>query len=261
MDKGLLRVVSNHQVAERIYRIRLAGGLVQQMKQPGQFVHVKCGTGIDPLLRRPISICDVNIEEGFMDMIYRVEGAGTKQLSQAAPETKIDVLGPLGHGFPVDHRKKGEHALLVGGGVGVPPLLYLAKQLVDKGVKVTSVVGFGTANQVFLQEELAELGDVHVITIDGSMGLKGIVTDVLTDDHGLSAQDWDVLYACGPHPMLKALQERYHEKEAYISLEERMGCGIGACYACVCKPAETIEATYYKICSDGPVFPLQEVVF
>jgi dihydroorotate dehydrogenase electron transfer subunit len=260
MDKGLLRVMSNKRVAEQVYRIRLAGELVQQMKQPGQFLHVKCGTGLDPMLRRPISICDVDEAESYMDMIYRVEGAGTKLLSEAAPDTMIDVLGPLGQGFPTAQRKAGEHALLVGGGVGVPPLLYLAKLLVSKGVKVTSVIGFGTANQVFLEAELAALGDVHVVTIDGSKGQKGIVTDVLTVDHGLSPEEWDVLYSCGPHPMLKALQNLYQEKEAYISLEERMGCGVGACYACVCKPAETSEASYYKVCSDGPVFPLQEVV-
>jgi len=195
-------------------------------------------------------------------MIYRVEGSGTKILSEAVPGALIDVLGPLGQGFPVQGRKVGEHAVLVGGGVGVPPLLYLAKQLVDKGVKVTSVIGFGTASQVFLEQELAQYGKVHVATIDGSKGVQGMVTDILNDQYGLALSDWDVLYSCGPLPMLKALQVKFQEtdKEAYLSLEQRMGCGVGACLACVCTAAEGSEKSYYKICSDGPVFPLREVV-
>jgi len=262
MDKSHLKVLENQPVADRVFRIRLQGDLVQQMENPGQFVHVKCGPGIDPLLRRPISICDVNTDEGILDMIYRVEGSGTKILSEAVPGALIDVLGPLGQGFPVQGRKVGEHAVLVGGGVGVPPLLYLAKQLVDKGVKVTSVIGFGTASQVFLEQELAQYGKVHVATIDGSKGVQGMVTDILNDQYGLALSDWDVLYSCGPLPMLKALQVKFQEtdKEAYLSLEQRMGCGVGACLACVCTAAEGSEKSYYKICSDGPVFPLREVV-
>ncbi|MBP1930687.1 dihydroorotate dehydrogenase electron transfer subunit [Ammoniphilus resinae] len=262
MDKGHLKVLENEPVADRVFRIRLQGDLVQQMENPGQFVHVKCGPGIDPLLRRPISISDVNLEEGILDMIYRAEGSGTKILSEAVPGALVDVLGPLGQGFPVEGRKTGDHAVLVGGGVGVPPLLYLAKQLVDKGVKVTSVIGFGTANQVFLEKELGQYGKVHVATIDGSKGIQGVVTDILNEQFGLSPSEWDVLYSCGPLPMLKALQVKFQEtdKEAYLSLEQRMGCGVGACLACVCSAAEGSEKSYYKICSDGPVFPLREVV-
>ena len=262
MDKGTLQVQSNRSIADKVYRIRLQGDLVKRMNQPGQFLHVKCGPGIDPLLRRPISICDVDLDKGELDMIYRVEGSGTKILSQAVPGTVVDVLGPLGKGFPIDTRNKGDHVVLVGGGVGVPPLLYLGKQLKAKGVKVTSVIGFGTANQVFLEEELGQLGEVHVTTLDGSIGHQGIVTDILTSEFGLQQESWDVLYSCGPAPMLAALQQRYQDtaKEAYLSLEQRMGCGVGACLACVCPAAKETGKSYVKVCSDGPVFALREVV-
>jgi dihydroorotate dehydrogenase electron transfer subunit len=262
MNKDGLTVVSNEKIAERIFRIKVQGEQVSLMKQPGQFVHVKCGTGIDPLLRRPISICDVDITANELTMIYRAEGHGTQVLSRYVPGQPLDVLGPLGEGFPVEGRRKGEHALLIGGGIGVPPLYYLGKELQKRGVNITFVLGFGTASQVFLKEELSEVGMVHVATIDGTYGIKGLVTDVLTEAYGLSAGAWDVLYSCGPLPMLRALQDRYQAagKEGYISLEQRMGCGIGACLACVCPVQEEgAGKKYRKICSDGPVFPFGEV--
>lgn len=262
MDKGFLQVMSNEPLADRVFRMRLQGDLVKKMDSPGQFLHVKCGPGIDPLLRRPISISNVDVEQGILEMIYRVEGSGTKILSEAVPGAEIDVLGPLGTGFPIQHRQKGEHALLIGGGVGVPPLLYLAKELVKKGVRVTSVIGFGTADQVFLEEELGQLGEVFVTTIDGSKGHQGLVTDLLNESYGLDNASWNALYSCGPFPMLKALQDRYKEtdKEGYLSLEQRMGCGVGACLACICPTVEEADKSYYKICTDGPVFELRKVV-
>jgi dihydroorotate dehydrogenase electron transfer subunit len=261
MDRGILKIQANTQLAERIFRIRLQGELVNSMTEPGQFLHVKCGPGIDPLLRRPISISDVNLQTGQLDMIYRVEGAGTKILSEAVPGMDVDVLGPLGKGFPIAHRQAGEHAVLVGGGVGVPPLLYLAKRLTALGTKVTSIIGFATAAQVFLEEELGQIGGVHVTTLDGSVGIKGVVTDVMKESYGLALNAWDALYACGPTPMLRALQDRYYGvKQGYLSLEKRMGCGVGACLACVCDAAPDAKKSYYKVCSDGPVFALEEVV-
>ncbi|BAU27519.1 dihydroorotate oxidase B electron transfer subunit [Aneurinibacillus soli] len=263
MDKGLVTVIANEQIAERIYRLQVQGELVGRMTRPGQFVHIKCGTGIDPLLRRPISICDVDADKQILTMIFRADGHGTRVLSESVPGQSLDILAPLGEGFPVDTRTDGEHALLIGGGIGVPPLYYLGKQLRARGVKVTFVIGFGTASQVFLTEELAELGTGHVVTMDGSAGTKGLVTDVLTEANGLAPADWDVLYSCGPLPMLRALQDTYQKlnKEGYISLEERMGCGVGACLACVCSVQEPQEGKkkYKKICSDGPVFAFGEV--
>ncbi|WP_035099520.1 dihydroorotate dehydrogenase electron transfer subunit [Aneurinibacillus terranovensis] len=259
---NVLTVVSNQPIAEGIFRMEVQGTQAGRMNRPGQFVHVRCGSGIDPLLRRPISICDVNEEEQVLTMIYRVEGHGTQVLSQYVPGQQVDVIGPLGQGFPVDSRRAGEHALLIGGGVGVPPLYYLGKQLRKRGVNVTFVIGFAAAAQVFLKDELAEVGTVHVTTVDGSMGVKGFVTDVLREDYNLDDRDWDVLYSCGPLPMLRALQQKYERsgKEGYISLEQRMGCGIGACLACVCPAQEAGKGKKYrKICSDGPVFPFGEV--
>lgn len=238
----------------------LEGDLVSQMTDPGQFLHVKCGDGIDPLLRRPISICDVDLEQQRLTLIFRADGKGTQLLAGKVAGEKVDILGPLGVGFPIADRQAGEKALLVGGGVGVPPLYYLAKELIKKGVEVYTVIGFGEAKQVFLADEFAQLGPTRVATINGSYGDQGLVTDVL--DQGFAA-DFDVLYSCGPLPMLKALQQRYAnaEREAYISIEQRMGCGVGACLACVCKPnPEVSSKPYYKICTDGPVFNIEEVV-
>ncbi len=260
MDRGICTVVENIQIADQVYRMVLTGELVVQMTQPGQFLHVKCGDGIDPLLRRPISISDVDIEQKQLTLIYRADGKGTKLLSQKVVGEQVDILGPLGVGFPIEERKAGEKALLVGGGVGVPPLYYLAKELLKKGVEVYTVIGFGEAKQVFLADEFAQLGASKVTTIDGSYGENGLVTDVL--DQGFS-EDFDVLYSCGPLPMLRALQQRYSgtNKEAYVSIEQRMGCGVGACLACICKPNPQISSKpYYKICSDGPVFAIEEVV-
>jgi len=247
-------------IADQIYRMVLSGALVKTMKQPGQFLHVKCGDGIDPLLRRPISICDVDLAEETVTLIYRAEGRGTKLLSQKAAGEQVDILGPLGEGFPIAERKSGEKALLIGGGVGVPPLYYLAKELAKRGVEIYAVLGFGTASQVFLAEEFARLGETRLTTMDGSKGTKGLVTDLL--DQGY-ANGWNVLYSCGPLPMLKAIQERYGEsgREAYLSIEQRMGCGVGACLACVVKPhPDHCAKSYFKICRDGPVFPLREVI-
>lgn len=260
MDRGVCTVVENVQIADQVYRMVLTGDIVVYMNQPGQFLHVKCGDGIDPLLRRPISICDVDMDQQQLTLIYRADGKGTQLLSHKVVGEKVDLLGPLGTGFPIQDRKEGEKALLVGGGVGVPPLYYLAKKLRKKGVEVYTVIGFGEAKQVFLADEFAELGASKVTTIDGSYGETGLVTDVLAQGF---AADFDVLYSCGPLPMLRALQQRYtaSKQEAYISIEQRMGCGVGACLACVCKPnPEVSSKPYYKICTDGPVFAIEEVL-
>lgn len=262
MRKGMATVVSNQPIADRVFRLEVQGDLIGEMTWPGQFVHVRCGTGIDPLLRRPISICDVNVEEKILTMVFRVEGHGTKILSESVPGQPLDLLGPLGQGFPIEERKEGEHALLIGGGIGVPPLYYLGKELVKRGVKVTYVIGFGTASQVILEDELKSVGTTYVVTMDGSAGEKGLVTDVLNEQFNLEDSAWDVLYSCGPLPMLKALQDRFQStgKEGYLSLEQRMGCGVGACLACVCQTQNPESGKKYrKICSDGPVFPLGEV--
>ncbi|EMK2594445.1 dihydroorotate oxidase B electron transfer subunit [Bacillus cereus] len=257
MQKQNMIVVNQKEIAKNIYELVLQGTLVQQMNEPGQFVHIKVAEGIAPLLRRPISICNVDQEKNEFTMLYRAEGQGTKTLATRKQGEMVDVLGPLGHGFPVEEAEAGQTALLVGGGIGVPPLYELSQRLVAKGVRVIHILGFQTKDVVFYEEKFAELGDTYVATVDGTHGTKGFVTDVI-DNYGI---DFDILYSCGPLAMLRALEGRCKEKKAYISLEERMGCGIGACFACVCHLQEDPSGhSYKKVCSDGPVFPIGEVV-
>ena len=257
IKKELCKIVAQAEIAEHIYELTLQGELVREMNEPGQFVHIKVSDQLDPLLRRPISIAEINKNENQFKMIYRAGGKGTNLLSKKQPGEFLDVLGPLGHGFPVDEANTGETALLVGGGIGVPPLYELSKQLVSNGVKVIHVLGFQSANAVFYDKAFAELGETYVATADGSFGAKGFVTDVISDEN----LQFDILYSCGPTPMLKALEQGHKDKRVYLSLEERMGCGIGACFACVCHTGDDPEGTSYKkVCSDGPVFKAGEVV-
>ncbi|MGI8384526.1 dihydroorotate dehydrogenase electron transfer subunit [Robertmurraya sp. P23] len=250
-------VLSNQEIAHNIFELTLKGELVQQMNEPGQFVHLKVSDSVDPLLRRPISIAKIDQVNNMFTMIFRAEGNGTKLLAQKKVGDVVDVLGPLGNGFPVEEAKAGSTALLVGGGIGVPPLYELSLRLKERNVNVIHVLGFATKDAVFYEEKFAELGDTYIVTVDGSHGEKGFVTDMI------SAQNlsFDTLYTCGPTPMLRALETAYPEKNVYLSLEERMGCGIGACFACVCRTQEDPTGyTYKKVCTDGPVFKGGEVL-
>ena len=248
--QGQMQVVKQQQIATNIFELTLIGQQVLDMKQPGQFVHLRVSDQMEPLLRRPISISSIDKETLEFTMIYRADGRGTTLLSEKRPGDQVDVLGPLGNGFPIDKIKAGQTALLVGGGIGVPPLYELSKRLVEKGVKPIHVLGFQSKDVVFYEREFMRLGETYIVTADGSHGHQGFVTNVLET----LADDFDVYYSCGPTPMLKALEEMYPEKEGYLSFEQRMGCGIGACFACVCETTEKTEADYVKVCSDGPVF-------
>jgi dihydroorotate dehydrogenase electron transfer subunit len=257
IKQEICTVVSQDEIADSIYELTLKGELVHQMKEPGQFVHIKVTNGIDPLLRRPISIARIDQKSSQFTMIYRKEGRGTTLLAEKQSGDEVDILGPLGHGFPIEETSPGETALLVGGGIGVPPLFELSHQLSEKGVRVIHVLGFQTKTAIFYEHEFAELGETYVATVDGSYGTKGFVTDVITEK-GLS---FDTLYSCGPTPMLKALEMNFSDKKVFLSLEERMGCGIGACFACVCHTANDKDGhSYKKVCSDGPVFRAGEVI-
>jgi dihydroorotate dehydrogenase electron transfer subunit len=245
------------QIAENIYKLTLQGELVSEMKAPGQFVHLKVSDGFDPLLRRPISISSIDQKKKQFSMIYRKEGNGTTRLAKKTAGMSVDVLGPLGNGFPVAEAKPGTLAVLIGGGIGVPPLYELSKQLKAKGVNVIHVLGFQTEKVVFGEDDFMALGETITVTVDGSYGKKGFVTDVLKE------YQWrfETMFACGPTPMLKALENLYPDKNVFLSLEERMGCGIGACFACVCHlQNDPTGYTYKKVCSDGPVFRAGEVV-
>lgn len=257
IKKEDMKVISQRNIAKSIYELTLEGELVAEMHQPGQFVHIKAGGGFDPLLRRPISISSIHAEEKQFTMIYRAEGKGTELLSQKGIQESVDVLGPLGNGFPVEESTAGDKVLLVGGGIGVPPLYELSKRLIKRGISVTHVLGFQTKENVFYEREFSALGETYIVTADGSYGSEGFVTDVIKQ----FPDDFSVIYACGPTPMLRALEAGYGNKKLFLSLEERMGCGIGACFACVCHTADDPNGhSYKKVCSDGPVFRAGEVV-
>lgn len=244
-----MTVVRQEEIAHHIFELTLQGKIVQDMT-PGQFVHIRISESFEPLLRRPISIANIDKEQGEFTMIYRAEGRGTTLLSEKQVGDEVDVLGPLGNGFPVDAVSKGQTALLVGGGIGVPPLYELSKQLNAKGVQTIHVFGFQNEEVAFYDEQFSKLGATHFATVDGSKGTKGFVTDVLDE----LAPEFDVFYSCGPLPMLNALEKYYPNKKGYLSFEQRMACGIGACFACVCQTTEKSEKDYVKVCSDGPVF-------
>ena len=251
IQKEMMTVVSHRLIAPQIFELIMEGTLVSSMTMPGQFVHIKVTNGIDPLLRRPISICQIDRDCSRFTIVYRADGKGTSILSEKKPGEKVDVIGPLGNGFTVEEVSPGGKALLIGGGIGIPPLLQLSRELKGKGVSVSHILGLRTAADIFYENEFACLGETTITTEDGTYGTKGFVTSVS------APLDCDVVYTCGPTPMLKAVTEKYKGKKVFISLEERMGCGIGACFACVCR---TPEHGYRKICSDGPVFRSEEVI-
>ena len=255
ITKEMCQIVSHKEIAADIFKLTVEAKFVGQIKAPGQFVHIRVTNGWDPLLRRPISISSFDKKKNQLTMIYRREGKGTQLLSQLDTGKVVDILGPLGNGFPVGEVDKGQIALLVGGGIGVPPLYELSKQLTEKGVIVKHVFGFQSESDVFYEKEFSNYGETIVTTVDGSYGVKGLVTDVI------KSLSFDCIFTCGPTPMLRAIKQEYSNKKVFLSLEERMGCGIGACFACVCKTGnDPLGNSYKKICSDGPVFRAEEVL-
>lgn len=250
-EKEKAIVVSQKQIATDIYSLWLRAEAAVSAKA-GQFISMYTNDS-GKLLPRPISICEIDKENKQLRVVYRVTGehTGTEQFSKLVAGDEIEILGPLGNGFPLKEKK----AFLIGGGIGIPPMLELAKQLtVEKQI----VVGY--RDELFLTEELSENGTVYVATEDGSVGTKGNVLDAIREN-GLAA---DIIYACGPTPMLRALKAyaEEHNIECYISMEEKMACGIGACLACVCKSKEKDHHTNVhnkRICKDGPVFLATEV--
>ena len=248
-----MTVVSQRMIAKNVYELVLSGDLVQAMLQAGQFVNIKINEVAYPLLRRPISICEIDHDLNQFTVIYRAEGEGTKLLSKKQAGDLVDILGPLGTGFGIEEVQTSETVILVGGGIGVPPMYEMAKRLSVKGIKVISVLGFASSSDVFYEEEFKVYGDVHIATMDGSYGFKGNVIDLIQS----KSIDFDWVFGCGPKVMLKAIETSYGaNKKGYLSFEERMACGIGACYACVC---ELNSGKMARVCKEGPVFKLGEV--
>lgn len=250
MNRESMTILIHESIARDTYRLVLKGKLVDHIENPGQFVHVL----IDGFyLRRPVSIADYDRKDGTVTLLYKILGEGTGALSKKKVGDQLDVLGPGGQGFPLQSIDT-KQALIIGGGIGVPPLYSLAKHLHKQGVTIISVLGFQSADDSFLLKEFEELGELYIATDDGSLGRKGLVTDLLSELEGT----FDTYFTCGPTPMLKAVSERLSDMPGYISMEERMGCGIGACFACVVESND--QKGYRRICCDGPVFRAEEVV-
>lgn len=242
MNQTILTVIDNVPAARDVYKMRLSGDN-SAITRPGQFVNVL----IEGLyLRRPISVCDW--DEETLTLVYKAVGEGTEKMAAMTSGTKLDILMGLGNGFDVE--KAGDNPVLIGGGVGIPPIYGLAKRLIAAGKTVTVAMGFASAADVLLKDELEALGcTVKIATVDGSAGEKGFVTGLLDGDYTYS-------YACGPIPMLKAVYDTLTCTGEY-SFEERMGCGFGACMGCSCKTKYGNK----RICKDGPVLAKEEIIW
>lgn len=251
--KEIAKVISQECIATGVYSMWIQTNDVAGEAVPGQFISVYCKDGAK-LLPRPISICEVSKEENTLRIVYRVVGGGTEEMSGYTAGDDIDILGPLGNGFMM---REGKDAILIGGGIGVPPMVELAKNLKDMA-NVSIIAGY--RDELFLTEELETNGKLYIATEDGSTGTKGTVIDAIKEQN----VEGKVIYACGPTPMLRAIKEYALENgiECQISLEEKMACGIGACLACVCKSKDKDHHTNVnnkRICKDGPVFLAEEV--
>ena len=242
MKQGIFEILSNTPLTDSVYKMVLAGD-TSAVTNCGQFVNIQLA---GKFLRRPISVCDY--DEKTLTIIYKAVGSGTEQMSAMTPGEKLDILTGLGNGYDIS--LSGDHPVLLGGGVGVPPMYNLAKKLVAAGKKVSVILGFNTRSEIFYENEFKLLGcDVAVTTVDGSYGIKGFVTDALP-------ANYTYFYTCGPEPMLKAVYKAT-STSGQMSFEERMGCGFGACMGCSCK---TLTG-YKRICKEGPVMKKEEILW
>ncbi len=243
MKQGIYKIIQNTRIAKDIFKMILSGD-TSEIKKPGQFINIKINNFF---LRRPISVCDYGKES--ITIIYKVIGEGTKEMSGLKPEESLDILTGLGNGY--DTSKSGKNPLLIGGGVGIPPLYNLCKLLISHGKTPQVVLGFNTKEEIFYEKEFKDLGaKVYVCTIDGSCGKKGFVTDIIKN------LNYTYFYTCGPIPMFKAIENVVKTSGQY-SFEERMGCGFGACMGCSCKTKYGNK----RICKEGPVLEREEIIW
>ncbi len=243
MKQVMMTVGDNRNIAKNTFFLRLDGD-TSAITAPGQFINIRLD---GYFLRRPISVCDC--DKDGLSIIYKTVGQGTKEMSGLSVGKELDILSGLGNGY--DTSKSGQNPVLVGGGVGIPPMYMLCKKIVDEGKKAAVILGFNSADEVFMVEEFKKTGaDVLVATADGSVGEKGFVTDILKD------LDYTYFYTCGPMPMFKAI-ESIAKTSGQYSFEERMGCGFGACMGCTCKTKYGNK----RICKDGPVLEREEIVW
>ncbi len=249
-----VRILMQEEIAKGIHSLWLESEEIAKTAKPGQFINVYCNES-SRMLPRPLSICETDPDRAAIRLVYRAAGDGTREFASLKEGEFLDVLGPLGNGFPLDIVKENRTALLVGGGIGIPPLVALSKSLFGH---VLIVAGY--KDELFLTEELLSSGQLYIATEDGSRGTFGTVMDCIRRYHLIA----DVIYSCGPTPMLRAVKEYAKEREilCYLSLEEKMACGIGACLSCVCASTKTDEHTKVKnkrVCREGPVFEADEI--
>lgn len=259
MKQEMMTIVSQEQLAPRIYQMKLQGELVKEMKRPGQFLHLKVPRA-DLLLRRPISVNEINQREQTCTIIYRIEGDGTSYFAQMKANEQLDVLGPLGNGFDLTEVQQGQKVFVIGGGIGIPPMYELSKQLLEKKAAVTHFLGYASKEVAYFEQEFQKLAPTHFATDDGSFGVKGNVGDLLSE--AIKKEQPDFVYACGANGMLRAVATLFSEHErVFLSMEQRMACGMGACYACVCHvPNDETGTKSVKVCDEGPIFNAKEVV-
>jgi len=261
------KVLSNVELAPGIYKLTFESEYVSSNAKPGQFVNIRCQEGVNTVLRRPISICTVDRENKTVTVVFQKRGRGTAYLAQKKEGDILDLIGPLGNGFDISGSYK--NIAVVGGGIGIFPLLFLIEQIKD--ADKTAYIGFRSKNFAVLENEFRKNSNELIIsTDDGSYGYKGFVTDLLAEslsteeaETGIKGKKYDIIYACGPLPMMKKVAAISLKDgiKCQVSLEQRMGCGIGACLACVCKIKGGQDWQYKRICKDGPVFWGEEVDF
>ncbi|NSW89964.1 MAG: dihydroorotate dehydrogenase electron transfer subunit [Firmicutes bacterium] len=256
-------IVCNRELVTGIYQLTFRSAYVSQNAKPGQFVNIKCCEGFNAILRRPVSICSVDRENKNVTIVFQKRGTGTSYLAKKRAGDVLDLIGPLGSHFDLSENYK--NIAVVGGGIGIFPLLFLLEQ--KQCVHKTAYIGFRSKNYVVLEEAFKHNSHELIIsTDDGSLGQKGFITDLLEKrilEEGIKGEKYDIIYTCGPGPMMKKVVELASKAgiKCQVSLEQRMGCGIGACLACACKIKLRDDWQYKRVCKDGPIFWGEEVDF